>query len=316
MNTEVLLRSDSQSNENSLWNLLFPQLVQRQETLRNKGTRFVHYTGVDAFMNIIRSKEVWLRSVDCMNDYMEVDYGLKQLKEAYYNSEKGGLLRKTLNSAYNNFSNRFDHMFWGWAPHLRGQTYIFCMSEHKNEEDPYGRLSMWRAYGKDTRLAIVLKQDPFLRPSDALKAYTNPVEYLDKEGYQRWFDTISSGLISRVNEIHNIEEDIFFSYIFYCFLLSVLCTKHPGFSEECEWRVVYTDRLETSGVLGKEIRNIGGSPQTIYKIPLKNRPKEELTGIEIPELLDRVIYYRSDATPDINTKGDRGVAQGSRRSRQ
>ena len=34
---------------------------------------------------------------------------------------------------------------------------------------------------------------------------------------------------------------------------------------------------------------IGGTPQPIYKIPLQNVPEEGLVGVEIPELLERII---------------------------
>jgi hypothetical protein len=39
----------------------------------------------------------------------------------------------------------------------------------------------------------------------------------------------------------------------------------------------------------KEICTIGGIPQPVYKIPLRNIPEEDFVGVEIPELLDRII---------------------------
>lgn len=37
-------------------------------------------------------------------------------------------------------------------------SYITCFSEHLESEDKYGRLSMWRGYGKGTGIALVLKK--------------------------------------------------------------------------------------------------------------------------------------------------------------
>ncbi len=34
---------------------------------------------------------------------------------------------------------------------------------------------------------------------------------------------------------------------------------------------------------------IGGTPQPIYKIPLRNIPEEGLIGVDIPEFLERII---------------------------
>ena len=38
-----------------------------------------------------------------------------------------------------------------------------------------------------------------------------------------------------------------------------------------------------------EVKVIGGTPQLIYKIPLKDIPGEGLIGVEIPQILDRII---------------------------
>lgn len=77
--------------------------------------------------------------------------------------------------------------------------------------------------------------------------------------------------------------------IFNVFRFAVLCTKHPGFVEEREWRVIYLPRFEHSERLIKEIVSIKGTPQMIHKIPLKNIPEEGLVGVEIPEIVDRII---------------------------
>lgn len=68
-----------------------------------------------------------------------------------------------------------------------------------------------------------------------------------------------------------------------------LCTKHPGYVEEKEYRVVHCPRLHPSTRLIKAVEIIGGAPQIVYKIPLQNIPDEGLTGVELPELLDRLI---------------------------
>jgi hypothetical protein len=70
---------------------------------------------------------------------------------------------------------------------------------------------------------------------------------------------------------------------------AMLCTKHPGFHEEREWRVFHSPAMEPSDKLIKEVRTIAGIPQTIYKVPLRNFPEEGFTGLAIPEFLDRII---------------------------
>jgi hypothetical protein len=56
-----------------------------------------------------------------------------------------------------------------------------------------------------------------------------------------------------------------------------------------EWRILYFCKLWESKILEKSVENINGVPQLVYKIPLKNAPSEGIIGIEIPEVLDRII---------------------------
>lgn len=44
--------------------------------------RFVHYTSADTAKKIIEKEPVWMRQSRCMNDFMEVDYGIDCLKNA------------------------------------------------------------------------------------------------------------------------------------------------------------------------------------------------------------------------------------------
>ena len=65
--------------------------------------------------------------------------------------------------------------------------------------------------------------------------------------------------------------------------------KHPGFHEEKEWRVIHSPTQEPSERVLCHTEVIGGVPQPVYKIPLRNFPDEGLEGVEVPELLDRII---------------------------
>jgi hypothetical protein len=73
------------------------------------------------------------------------------------------------------------------------------------------------------------------------------------------------------------------------FCYAMLCKNHPGFREEREWRVVHTPRFEPSSRLIHDLQVVRGAPQPTYKIPLKNVPEENLLGVEIPELVNRII---------------------------
>jgi hypothetical protein len=63
--------------------IFFPYAFQRHQEALDKKQRIVHYTSVETAMSIIRHNEVWMRNANCMNDFMEVQYGLDRLYHAY-----------------------------------------------------------------------------------------------------------------------------------------------------------------------------------------------------------------------------------------
>ena len=222
-----------------------------------------------------------------MNDYREIEHGFDCLNKAYKNNKDR--LFTVCDGMFPGFCEKLEALFNGWLPHFRSNTYITCVSEHDASEDKYGRLSMWRAYGGVARVAMVFNGGPFLRPSDALKANTSPVAYLDDEQFSQEFSALIDSIEGNRDFIFSLGEVSVRSNIFAAFRHAVLCTKHPGFREEREWRVIYVPSFQKSDRIVSTIESIGGTPQSICKIPLKNVPEEKLIGLTVPELLDRVI---------------------------
>jgi hypothetical protein len=72
-------------------------------------------------------------------------------------------------------------------------------------------------------------------------------------------------------------------------VMAAVSLKHEGFAEEREWRLVHFPHLDPSPMILQSIEVIDGTPQIICKIPLRDNPGENITGVEIPTLVDRVI---------------------------
>jgi hypothetical protein len=68
-----------------------------------------------------------------------------------------------------------------------------------------------------------------------------------------------------------------------------LSLKHRAFLEEREWRIVYRPNQYPNGKLRKIVESVKGIPQKIYVLDLKNIPEENFFGVEIPELIDRIL---------------------------
>ena len=80
---------------------------------------------------------------------------------------------------------------------------------------------------------------------------------------------------------------------------AVMATKHPGFREEKEWRLVYRKDSGYLPIFQQAEESFRGFSQSIYKVPLKNRPELGLRGIEIRDIVDRIIIGPSDKSSDL-----------------
>ncbi|MCF3630464.1 DUF2971 domain-containing protein [Thalassospiraceae bacterium LMO-SO8] len=246
-----------------------------------------------------------------MNDFSEVVHGQSCLRRAY-NGDIGKRFKELLNDIHPGMAEEFEKLADGWWRYFETESYIACVSEHLDDEDKFGRLSMWRAYSESTGVAIVLNNTPFLSPSDALKAYTSPVEYLAEDEFEHKFNEIILNIENNIQFLKEIPKDYIINFAFEMLRFSIYSTKHPGFKEEREWRVIYSPFLGASDKLVKSVEVINGVPQPVYKIPLKDYPDEGFVGAEIPQLIDRIIIGPTefpDALREAFTMllGDAGV---------
>ena len=279
---------DLSDDQFRLRNIFHPLAVEKFDRARKNDTQFVHYTSANAAMKILKTEQIWMRKISCMNDYMEVNQGLNCLHEAC-RREVGEQFKATLNGMFIHITSEIDELFRGWRPSFQNDTYIACFSEHSGEDNTHGRLSMWRAYSDTTGVALVLNNTPFLWPSGPPGVYSSPVSYLDDVSFEREFTRVVECVKCNKDFLRSQGRETVRDAVFNMFKFAALCTKHPGFNEEREWRVIYVPSMEQSPQLEKSIEVIGGTPQPIYKFQLKNMPNIGYTGIEIPEILEKII---------------------------
>ena len=193
---ELLGLSDAQW---TIANVFHSNSLERIAKAIESKTRFVHYTNADTAMKLIKNKEVWLRKSTNMNDSMEVEHGFNCLAASYRKHKS--TFAPTFEALYPGICIRIEKYFEDWLPTYRTGTFIACVSEHDNNENQMGRLSMWRAYGGNAGVAIVMNGEVFHRPvsSDALKAYTSPVDYLDMNGFDFEFVKLISAISSNID---------------------------------------------------------------------------------------------------------------------
>ncbi len=207
------------------------------------GGRLVHYTSAESAYRIITGAEVWLRSAAVMNDFSEINHGLSCLHDAW-ESTSGQALQQLLDRLRPGLRNELAELFNGHAPYLRDDTYLVSLSEHHDTEDQLGRLSMWRAYGGKAGVALVLNPRAFLAATDVMKVFSEPVIYADQQSFVTWFQGWAAQLLAIEDALRTGNPDTTRNALFYAFRVFAMCTKHPGFAEEREWRVFHSPTHE------------------------------------------------------------------------
>ena len=301
------------SDENAqLYEVFFHYAAQRQKIARESNQRFVYYTNAETAINILSKGELWMRNAIVMNDFSEIRYGHDCLASALSNGGRQFLANALEPIFPGLLSEILQELDRHSILHLN-QTYLSCFSEHLTEEDSYGRLSMWRAYGGSTGVAIVFRGTALLSESNALKVYTSPVAYWEPTEVAQEITRLARRIDVKAHLVRMDRETVKI-FLSNAMRFAILSTKHPGFKEELEWRAIYQPWFERSFRVPSSVETIKGVPQIIQKIPLKDVPEEGLKGAELADALDRVIIGPTQFPTTIfdalvQTLADRGLSK-------
>ncbi|EHR38664.1 DUF2971 domain-containing protein [Megamonas funiformis] len=239
--------------------------------------KLVHYTSASVAREIIEKEQLWLRKTIFMNDYSEIKYGKKCLDNLLNDPE----IKLMLNNILKLFNTNLDNLknIYHIVTHdIKKIIYISCFSEHLPEEDNIGRLSMWRAYGNSSGVALVINSKLLvgLNPS----FLTIPVIYSEKIFKENFLkilkdiDDIIKHDLKNSQQLNEFSSDILNS-LSYAMYIYIIILKHQGFWEEREWRIIlslFFEPLISSSIasndIERSIENIKGNPEVIYKLNL------------------------------------------------
>lgn len=280
--------------------VFFPYAKERTDKFKKENGRFAYYTSADTASKILKNKEVWLRNARLMNDYSEVTHGADCLQKTWDDSEINTRIAQLCARIGSDVMEQIRQDVGNSFAERVYQTYIICVSEHGSallddngqpvkDEDRYGRLSMWRAYGGDTNVAFLFKNAPFFNDNVALPAFTSPVLYADQEKFKQKFMLFLDNLEANIDWLKEMGANNFVRTMNDALVTAMLSTKHPAFAEEREWRIIYSPTVWPSENMKPSVEVIGGIPQHIIKLPLKDIPDQGLTGITLPDFLDKII---------------------------
>jgi len=258
-----------------------------------------HYTTIPVLEKIIEKEEIWFSNPLFMNDLQEMRFGMNEgrwiftepelLKEAGGTRERGSMLEHYFQWYYTKFENEgaFD-------------TYIFCLSEH-TKDDHDGLLSMWRGYGGHGNGAALIFNPAkvAINPNSVLTLAT--VSYATTEKrleelrtlLKQWAE-LTKGLNLPDEKLHVAAHTALSIIKTYA-----LTTKHSGFGEEKEWRIIYLAEQDNQNLLKKFLGHHIGPRGVEPKLKFKIAPIEGVTGddMSLDKLLEEIILGPSLSSP-------------------
>lgn len=265
--------------------IFHPGLAEASAAVVEKKDRFVYYTSTETAIKVLANQELWLRNATVMNDYSEISYGLDLIRQVFAGAQ-GDRFKVAVEEIFPGTIERAVTLLAGWEQDWQLETYISCVSAHDESEDFQGRLSMWRAYGN---VALVINNRPMTAITDLLGIYSVPVLYFSANDLEEYFSKITDSILINRSYLRDLGQETLVSYIHNMLFRIAIATKHPGFSEEKEWRIYYRPNERQSPGVSEEIVVLGSIAQKVFKLRLAHEPENGLHFADIPSLLDRLI---------------------------
>ena len=272
-----------------LLDVLFQHSDARLAQVRERGIKFAHYTSAENALNIIAGRSMWLRNATVMNDHSEIAHGTAILT-GILEGDLGKRLISVLDEVHDGLSNNVRSQFYRDAHDARERTFMTSLCEHEHA-DWLGRLSMWRAYGGSKGgVALVFNPDVVTDPGVNVGLYASPVLYGGAPELAAELGRVIDGLERNPHVLAAVEPWMAARVIAGALHFALLSTKHPGFQEEREWRILCMPReLTPDSVVRPMVQSVGGIPQKIYKLPFDGHEGLFLPQFNWSRLLDRII---------------------------
>lgn len=224
--------------------ILFADLNDHRGWLK-ENPLLAHYTSVPVLEQIMKSNEIWMSNPLFMNDLHELRFGLLQGRHCFINSKELENACET-NEIYHRLINTFEQQFEDFHTNHALDTYVMCLTEHKTL-DNHGSLSMWRGYGAVGGGAAIIFDSSTLDMEDtSATLIIDKVKYETNESRIEWIKSKILALADFLQQQPQSNEHIEVLVKLWLLRLKIfsLLTKHNGFEEENEWRVIYMSELD------------------------------------------------------------------------
>jgi hypothetical protein len=258
------------------------------ERLRDNPPLLAHYTSIHVAEQIIKNEEIWLSHPFYMNDHSELRFGMLQGIQHFPSYVQAAVATpqrtRLLLEAFNFYVGHMNE-------NTLLNTYVLCLSEHA-ADDKDGILSMWRSYASQGHgVALIFNMRNIPNPPQAplriaKVIYGSPDErkrFL-RDGLEDW------SKITRAADLDDNQLYLAALGAFQFIKAFALITKHKGFDEEAEWRIIYVPEYDPDNRLvsqfGYFISPRGVEPKLKFKIaPVLGGQPESLSLANLVEFI-------------------------------
>ena len=258
-----------------------------------KRPHLAHYTSIDSLERIVASGEIWFSNPLFMNDLQELRFGLlegralfqkhfgdPEFLSEFASPDSAKIIEESFHGHFNAFDEKAIDLF------------VFCLSEH-DVENRDGLLSMWRGYGGYGNGAAVVFDTTFITANEASPLFIGQVIYATDDARRAWISSMLQ--VAKSLALHGALDDVGLKLlafnIFYVMKFYALMTKHHGFSEEREWRIIYFPERDTDNFLTSKssyhVSSKGVEPK--LKFPIQPLPFERPTSWTFESIVDHII---------------------------
>ncbi len=250
-----------------------------------------HYTSVASLEQMLLANEVWFSNPLFMNDWEELRFGMSA-GASEFRTHPALISACKTSESHAKLVAHFDQLFNVFDSEHAMDTYVLCLSEHPPDNND-GMLSMWRGYGANGGgVAVVFDASKIPVREEAL-FIVSKVVYAGQGTRLEWIQEKIVALAKLISDHERSDENLHFAAYAWLERLKLfsLFTKHSGFSEEKEWRMVYlSDRdkhRQLATMLGYAITSKGVEPK--LKVRVNELPGAVAQEFSLDGLIERII---------------------------
>lgn len=273
---------------------LFADIDEKNELFAQRPL-LAHYTSISNAESILRNREIWFSNPLYLNDSEELRFGLNQGHDLIlFDEEIEKLLLAALGNQadLDNLRENFSKIFKQYEEDFAIDTFVLSFCNHQTE-DSDGKLSMWRGYGANGNGACIVFDSAQLAEVDDSPLVFGRMHYASRDQRILQLREYLTVLCDELHRAPNGTDDIFLAawYYFERIKIFALFTKHAGFSEEEEWRLVYLPERDKDKLLTPfidyHITPNGIQPK--LKFPIQPIAGVTPNNLNIEQLVSRII---------------------------